>query len=1351
MRKLLCAALAALFLLFSFSAFAENLLVNGDFSQLDEDGLPAFWYTDAYIMSRTQFAVEKTEDGKNCVTLTNAVQNDSRFVQEVPVKENTVYRITARIKAECSDNIDRMGACISVMDTHVYSEAVYDSEGEWKTIVLYVRTIEDQTLIKLAARFGGHGQINEGKAYFTDFTMEEAPLSSILQYGILPVSLNTIAPDEETVDIPDWGSVSVQTETAEPPERQTETHFAITFFTAVFFLYLIKYARNDKRALSISETKFGGIPSLTVLLTVGFLFRVYLAMRFRGYAVDIGNLMLWGQSFFKAGPAFYMQAGLHDYPPLYMLILGLADAVRSFFGIAFDSSAHAFVIKLTPILSDLILAVCAFFLSGKAFTQKGALALSAFLIINPAFLINSAAWGQVDSVFSLFVCLCLYFAVRGNWKIALPVFALSMLIKPQAMLFGPLGLTALIIDAVRSRRNRKALWDMLMGLLIAFAILYLCAFPFAVYEAHANGKGILYALVSPIPWLVNLYTGTTSGYSYITVNALNLYQLFGLNWVDISRAPGFNTLAWVLMAAGYVYTALLLILSKSKKALPLAGAVLISIIFSFGPMMHERYIFPIIPLLAYAFIIYKDKRLIPLLIVFSLTLYLNQALVLQCGMTKGYEYMGSLSTEEELINKILSCVNVFATLYLAFLAFEILVLKKKCKPLRLTQKTASSKPVFAKSDYRLHLTRRDCLIMSAVTVVYAAFAFLNLGTTKAPESYYKNALYGEQVVFDLGETETFRMTYYGGISPYTFTVALSNDGETWTEENYAVYNEGEIFRWLWYVPKTYENGTFSNASSVSSFGFSEWENAWENTQETETPLQGDAYVVYATDEVPYPFQTARYIRLTFTGVDMPLHEVGFWDVENEVLYPVKSISGTVEGAAYANLIDEQDTVAFTPSYLNGTYFDEIYHARTAYEFIHSLSVLEWSHPHLGKILIMLGIEIFGMNPFGWRFMGTLFGALMLPVMYLLVKQLTKKTSLSVIGMLFLAFDSMHFTQSRIATVDTYAVFFIMLMYLFMFRYMQMNMHTDKFSKTLVPLGLSGFSFALACATKWIGIYAGAGLAVLFFSSVTARFSEYLKARSMKKNDAYATLPKEEKAEIAETVSLFPARLVLTLLFCVLMFILVPVVIYFLTYYWHFAPTGEFNLKSVWEMQLQMFGYHNGLSGDTHFFRSPWYEWPLIKRPMWYYSADTAYTGLGVVSSISCMGNPIVWWTGAIAIAVVIILPAATKKTSKTQLLIAVGFLSQFLPWLLITRSTFIYHYFASVPFIILASVYLLGKLEKCDRYAFLVLSGTLCALALFLFIAFYPLESGYPCSYEYALRLRWFDWYNFALQYPLSY
>ena len=101
-------------------------------------------------------------------------------------------------------------------------------------------------------------------------------------------------------------------------------------------------------------------------------------------------------------------------------------------------------------------------------------------------------------------------------------------------------------------------------------------------------------------------------------------------------------------------------------------------------------------------------------------------------------------------------------------------------------------------------------------------------------------------------------------------------------------------------------------------------------------------------------------------------------------------------------------------------------------------------------------------------------------------------------------------------------------------------------------------------------------------------------------------------------------------------------------------------------------------------------------------------------------------------------------------MVLIGFASQFLPWVLVPRSTFIYHYFASVPFIILASILLLNRLRERDllakdsrETAFTFTTIALLGAALFLFIMFYPLESGTPVVRWYAQLLRWFKWYNF--------
>ena len=213
-------------------------------------------------------------------------------------------------------------------------------------------------------------------------------------------------------------------------------------------------------------------------------------------------------------------------------------------------------------------------------------------------------------------------------------------------------------------------------------------------------------------------------------------------------------------------------------------------------------------------------------------------------------------------------------------------------------------------------------------------------------------------------------------------------------------------------------------------------------------------------------------------------------------------------------------------------------------------------------------------------------------------------------------------------------------------------------------------------------------------------------------------------------------------FCVAMFIVVPLLIYYFSYFWQLRVSGDFSISRVVNLQKSIFDYHAGLGGDTHAFRSEWYEWPVIAWPMWYYSG-TAYMPAGMISSISCMGNPAVFWFGLAAILYVAVRCAWEKRASRAFLLVLIGFLSQYLPWVLVPRSTFIYHYFASVPFIIMASVLLLNRLRRRSRDGFIAASIVLCAVALLLFIAFYPLESGMPVSRAYASLLRWFNWVNF--------
>ena len=1293
MKKLLCALLMILLLLQAGQAMAEeNLIHNGGFSQLDGE-LPEGWRREMWLTDAGISTLRVEEDGYDgrCICVHNVDANDARFAQTVPVEPNTLYCISAMVRAEGCDE-DGLGATLSVGDVFVYSDSLYDTHGQWEYLELYGWTDSDQTELTLFCRVGGYGMLSRGRAWFDEVQMVEVdavPLDADVQNFFRDASglSGSSAPAEDG-----------------QPERFTE---AWLLFTAVYVLAVLAAVRKRGRTARGDDRDS---LRLILLLAGALLVRLVMAVRVPGYHTDVNCFTGWSERIFQVGlTRFYDPEYFCDYPPGYMLLLWPVALLRRLLGLGTASAAYRAVLKLLPMLADCAGAALLWHRTRRRATPRLALLVAALYALNPAAIANSAAWGQIDALLTLLIALCALNAVEYRYTRALLWFAAALLIKPQALLFAPLGLVAMVVGivfapnrAARAERGKR----FALGAAACLGLLYAVAFLFSVRQA----EGLADALVHPVAWMVDLYSGTMQGYRYMTVNTLNLHCLLGLNWARVEQHPVVFALAWVLFGLSYVFTAALCAVSHRKPhRLLMLGGALILLISAFGPMMHERYAFPAMLLLALAFAYERDRRLLIALTALTATLFLNEVLVLQGGMTAAN--FGHLQDSENWLNRPLSLLAVLNALFVAWTAFDLCV-RGHVVPLiarRPEAEPAGARTLAEPANHRLRLRRVDFLLMAAVTAVYAVLAFVNLGVTDAPQTGWISSVSGESVAFDLGSTETFRMTYYGGICNSTFTVALSDDGETWTDEVWARYNQGEIFRWLWFVPLDENMNSLPNGDARSA-GFT-------------CASAGDAF----------PMQTARYVRLTAQSAGLNLLEVGFLNADGEPL-PIADVAQAGQIPELADdahrLVDEQSSVPERPSYLNSTYFDEIYHARTAYEHLHGMNTYEWTHPPLGKVWMMLGVQLFGMTPFGWRFMGALSGVLMLPLMYLLVKQLTKDTKLSMIAMCLLALDSMHFTQTRIATIDCFAVFWIMLMYLFMFRYCQMSWNRESLGRTLVPLGLCGVTMGIAWATKWVGIYASVGLAAIFFWTLFRRLRE---RPFLRENDRTWR------------------NTVITLAFCVAFFIVVPALIYYFSYYWHLRGEGMSGfggmfsmarVRRVIQIQKNMFNYHAGLGGDTHYFRSPWYQWPVIWWPMWYYSG-TAYLPEGTISSISCMGNPAVWWFGLAALIYVFVRVCRDRRASVRHMLVVIAFASQFLPWVIVPRSTFIYHYFASVPFIIVASVLLLDDLRTRSQTAFEVTSCVLLAAAALLFGLFYPLESGLPCSRAYASHLRWFKWYNY--------
>jgi dolichyl-phosphate-mannose--protein O-mannosyl transferase len=84
--------------------------------------------------------------------------------------------------------------------------------------------------------------------------------------------------------------------------------------------------------------------------------------------------------------------------------------------------------------------------------------------------------------------------------------------------------------------------------------------------------------------------------------------------------------------------------------------------------------------------------------------------------------------------------------------------------------------------------------------------------------------------------------------------------------------------------------------------------------------------------------------------------------------------------------------------------------------------------------------------------------------------------------------------------------------------------------------------------------------------------------------------------------------------------------------------------------------------------------------------------------------------------------------------ITVFFFFQWLPYILISRLTFIYHYYLDVPFLCLASGYVISKVwpKKWGK----VFTLAYFASAVILFALFYPIISGDPTSFSWINHLK---------------
>ena len=597
--------------------------------------------------------------------------------------------------------------------------------------------------------------------------------------------------------------------------------------------------------------------------------------------------------------------------------------------------------------------------------------------------------------------------------------------------------------------------------------------------------------------------------------------------------------------------------------------------------------------------------------------------------------------------------------------------------------------------------RQNRLAVMLITLLYALCAFWNLGNTASPQTFAP--MEGRDVILRLpGSTMPDRLVLFPGVGQGTYSIEYSNDAEGWYPQISFTQDHVSVLKWQY------------------------------------LPLNLSAPV--------------NFLRIHCTSGTPWLGEIALWDAAGNSIAAASSIP---------ELTDEGLLVPPVSDFLNSSYFDEIYHARTAWEHLHGIWPYEISHPPLGKEILSLGILLFGMTPFGWRFSGTVVGILMLPAMYRFLKRLFGTGRVPVLGTALLASGFLHYVQTRIATIDSYAVFFILLMYDAMYAWL-----TERKTR---HLAICGVLFGLGAACKWICLYAGAGLGVLWLGhwilellhsgrGIQPETSEPSAAQSIPHRTALGadrdgaddkedllqnTLPgdapeneslpqSESRQRTGISARVLPAFLKNAAL-CMLFFVLIPGLIYYLSYLpygisQHAPLFSRDYTKLVLDNQTFMFSYHAHIKAE-HPYSSRWYQWVLDIRPILYY---LEYLPDGKRVSFGAFVNPMICWGGLLSLLVMAYTAAARRDRTAAFLLAAYG--SGLVPWMFISRLTFAYHYFASALFLVPSLCYVFSLFGQAPR-RFRRYPTYFTAFAVLLFAWFFPALNGITVQNDLATKL----------------
>jgi len=396
---------------------------------------------------------------------------------------------------------------------------------------------------------------------------------------------------------------------------------------------------------------------LFIILALILAFSLRLALsKFPGYVNDMETYKRWGKSALKYGVCNVQDYENNcDYPPGYLYILKVVAFTYHVINPDMaDEKLFNAMIKLPSIIADLLCGLLLFYYLFHKYDFRQAFYGFLIYIFNPAVMADSSIWGQSDSVPLLLFFLSLLMSFKKRNTLSYIFLSLSVITKLQYVIIIPFILEL-------NSRGKERLPEITRGISICLITVFFVCFSFIINHKFGH--------------IIDTIFLTPDRYNNLSLNAFNLWWIVakgqGMTGSDYTSILGILT----YKKAGIILFSLFFIMifsvfCKEDKEDYLIECIALTVFAFFLVLtrMHERYIFPVILLLALLFV--KNFKYKVLYSILSINVFFNILLVLQwIYPANGFYFFDVIDTK--IFSLFISVLNI-----ILFILLSVNILKK---------------------------------------------------------------------------------------------------------------------------------------------------------------------------------------------------------------------------------------------------------------------------------------------------------------------------------------------------------------------------------------------------------------------------------------------------------------------------------------------------------------------------------------------------------------------------------------------------------------------------------------------------------------------------------------------------